>query len=434
MPSWLTTKNFSSSANSETEKRRFYYGWIVLAASLVIGIIGFGTRLSFGVFFKSLEQDFGWTRAVTSGVLSLHLLLGSAFAILAGWAIDRYGSKRVFTLMGVFIGLSLFLTSRANTLWHLFVSYSLLSAIGIGPMYPLIMATVSRWFARRRGLIIGIASSGSGIGPVLMAPIAAYLISSYGWRTSYFIMALMALFIIIPCAQLLKRAPSEVAALPEDERLKAVNLSSPQGRNYNEPEGFSLAQAAKTRNFWLFFFVWFLTSFCIWIVVAHIVRHAEDLGITSMRAASILSLIGGMSILGRLTMGRVSDSIGRKQASIICALLMVGAMLWLIEASNLWMLYLFAVVFGFSYGGESTPITAFMSDVFGLRHIGVIMGVIEVSWAVGAAFGPALAGYVFDVRGNYDVAFLAGMIAMLIAAVFILLLKAPVAAVRDRIV
>ncbi|MFC2003211.1 MFS transporter [Chloroflexota bacterium] len=431
MPSWLK-ENLSSGSNSKTEKGQLYYGWVIVAACLIIFLTVSGIRFSFGVFFKSLEEDFGWTRAVTSGVFSLSSLLGCVFVVIGGWALDRYGPKVVFTVMGFSVALGLVLTSQATTIVHLYLSYSLLLAIGIGPGYVVVTSTVSRWFTKRRGLALGIATSGIGLGTIIMTPVAVYLISSYGWRLSYLIMAITAFFIIIPCAQLLRKWPREATAQPEGEMSEPINQSSPEETNYNELRGYSPLQATKTKNFWLFISIWFFYSLCLFMVMAHIVRHGIDLGFNPMQASSILSVIGGTSVAGRLIMGRVSDSIGRKQAAVISALLMAGAMLCLIKASSLWMLYLFAVIFGFSYGGISPPIGALIAETFGLRRLGAIMGILEIGWAPGAALGPALAGHLFDISGSYVFAFLAGLIAMLIVVASICFLKAPAVTKRNR--
>ena len=151
--------------------------------------------------------------------------------------------------------------------------------------------------------------------------------------------------------------------------------------------------------------------------------HATDIGISAMEAAAVLSLIGGSSIAGRLLMGRVSDSIGRKATAITCALLVVGAMIWLIWSQDLWMLYLFGIVCGFSFGGLDPCITALIGDTFGLRSIGVIMGTLNAAWGVGSAIGPAVGGFVFDASKSYSMAFWAGALAMLIVALLVALIR-----------
>jgi len=424
LPSWLT-KNISSDSNSKVREERLYYGWIVLAALLIVATIFFGVGFSFGVFFKSLEEAFGWTRAMTSGIFSVYMALYAMSAIIGGWALDRYGAKKIVTLMGFLTGLSLLLTSQVDRPWQLFITYSFLLAIGTGPCYTIITATASRWFVRRRGLAVGIVTAGSSLGILVITPISAYLISSYGWQTSYFALGLIAFFIVIPCAQLLRKSPSEIAALPRSDMLEVTNADSPEEQPQSEPAGLPPLQTVKTRNFWLLSFIWLLFAFCLYTVTTHIVPHAIDLGINPIQAASILALIGGIGILGKVVIGRVSDSIGRKNAAIICTLLTAGAMLWLTQSSDLWMLYLFAVAFGFSYGGLGPPISALVSDSFGLRHIGLILGLLEIGWGVGASAGPALAGYIFDIKGEYVIAFLTSMTVMLMSTVLASFLRTP---------
>lgn len=407
-------KNTSRSFNSKPGKKGLYYGWIIVGALFLIGMAGLGiARFSFGVFFESLQDNFGWSRASTSGVFSAYMCFSLLVTILGGWAVDRYGPRKVFTALGFFTGLGLLLTSRVTAPWHLFLTYSLLLAMGTGCIYVASMATIFRWFTQRRGLALGIASCGAGIGMMVMSPIAAYFISSYGWQTSYSIMALMAFLIMIPCALLLRSPPGEAAALPDG------------GRSGNSTKGLSLAQAAKTRNFWLQLFILFLFSTCIFSVNTHIVLHAHDLGIGSMPAALLLSYIGGGSILGRIILGRISDSIGRKQAFLICALLLMGTMLWLTESSDLWMLYICTAVFGFSFGGTAPVNAALIGEYFGARHLGLIMAVIDIGWQAGAALGSILTGHTFDISGGYIPAFRAGAIVALIAAILTLFLRTP---------
>ena len=416
------TRSFSSSSNLGLRKGRLPHEWIVVAVLLIIGIVGLGLRFSFGVFFKSLQEDFGWSRASTSGIFSVYLVLCAVFAILGGWALDRYGAKIVFAMMGFFAGLSLLLTSQVIVPWHLFLTYSLLLALGTAPIYVTSMSMVSRRFVKRRGLALGIVSSGGGMGMILMAPISASLISGYGWHTACLLLSLIAFFTMIPCALLLGRLSGEVAALPDVEE-----------QHYNEPGGFSLLEAAKTRSFWLLFLILFLLSFCVYAVITHIVPHAIDLGVNPIQAASMISFIGIGSVLGRLVMGRVSDSIGGKQGLVITALLLAGAMLWLIGSSNLWMLYLFTIIFGFSFGATAPLNAVLIGDSFGLRHVGLIMGVVDIGWSVGAACAPALAGYIFDIGGSYAPAFIGGIVTALVAAVLTLFLRMPKAMAKEKL-
>lgn len=194
---------------------KLFYGWVVVIAFLVIQSLLLGSNSIFGVFFKELESEFHLTRATTSAVFSVSMLLISVFSVISGWAVDRYGPRIVLSLMGLFTGLSLLLTSQTNVAWQLFLTYGVLLAMGTGASYTVTMSTVSRWFEKKRGLAVGIAGSGGGVGIVVMAPLATYLITNFDWRMAFIVIGLIAWVVVIPVAQLLKKDPQEIGALPD---------------------------------------------------------------------------------------------------------------------------------------------------------------------------------------------------------------------------
>jgi len=391
---------------------------VVVAAFLAIGTILYGSSYSFGVFLKSIAGEFGLTRGVTSAIFSAHMALGLVYAVIGGWALDRYGPRIIVFLIGLFTGLGLLLTSQTNAPWQIFITYSLLLSTGGSAIYVVKMATVSRWFDKKRGLALGIAGSGSGLGTLVIAPFATYLISSFGWRMAYIVIGLIVWLIVIPLSRLLRKNPYEIGALPDGVKSGSgeTGTEEPGREDGAQLAGFSLLEASRTRNFWFIGFIWLLFAFCYLLVLTHIVPHATDMGIPAMEAATVLSLIGGSNAAGRLLMGRVSDSIGRKATAITCALLVAGAMIWLIWSQDLWMLYLFGIVCGFSLGGLDPPVTALISETFGLRSIGIIMGTLNIAWGIGSAVGPFVGGLIFDVNESYSMAFLAGALAMVTVA------------------
>jgi MFS family permease len=394
---------------------------VVVGTFFIVGITLYGIHLSFGVFFESIESAFNLDRAETSAVSSVNMLLAGVCAFLAGWALDRYGPRNVVLLMGLFIGLSLLLTSQTNSLWQLFITYSLLLAMGTGAIYVVPMSAVSRWFDKKRGLALGITSSGAGLGIFIMAPFATYLISNFGWRTAYIVIGLIAWLIMIPLSRLLKRDPYEIGALPDGVKSDSHDMGEKEGGM--RLSGLSLPQVFRTRSFWLVILIWLLSASTMFLVMTHLVRHARDINFSPMEAAATLSLIGGISIAGRVLLATVSDRIGTKVTVIFCALLQAGAMVWLIWAQDLRMLYLFALVYGFAYGGMIPVTAALVSDTFGLGRIGVILGLLEISFGIGAAIGPAMGGLIFDARGSYSLAFLLGAVAMLVVTLLISLIR-----------
>lgn len=409
---------------TETEMNihpKLFYGWVIVIASFVISATLCGVSYCFGVFLKSLESEFNLTRAVTSSIFSTNMLLYGVFAVGGGSLLDRSGPRVVVLLMGVFTGLSLFLTGRAGFAWQLFITYGLLLAVGTGAGYTVVMSTTSRWFNRKRGLALGIVGSAAGFGTLAAPPLVSYLIQEVGWRTAFIIMGMFTCSVVIPASRLLKKNPSEVGEVPDGAKSGSAQMSTEAEREADRPEfaGFSLIEASRTINFWLFGSMWLLCASCYFLVLTHIVPHATDMGISRLQAATILSLIGGGNIVGKVVIGRVSDSAGRKTTASLSALAAAGVMIGLTWSEALWMLYLFGFVWGFSFGGFDTSVAALIGDVFGLRSIGIIMGALCIPWGIGAAVGSTLGGLTFDLTQSYFIAFLAAAVVMLTLALLI---------------
>jgi len=292
--------------------------------------------------------------------------------------------------------------------------------VGTGATYVLIISTVSRWFDKRRGLALGIAGLGLGLGTVIMAPFATYLISNFDWRMAYFIIGAIVWLVVIPLSRLLKKDPYEIGALPDGVKAHSGNINEEDSLRSVD---LSLSQVFRTRSFWLFTFTWLLFAANIFLVFTHLVPHATDIGFSAEEAATVLSLLGGTASAGRVLMGFVSDRIGRKAAVIICTLLLAGALVRLIRGQDFWVLYLFSSVFGFAFGGIGSTGAALISDTFELANIGAIFGVLEISFGIGAATGSAIGGLIFDISNSYSLAFLLGAVAMLIATLLIALIR-----------
>jgi len=397
-------------------KNRVFYGWIIVAATL-ISICGlFGVRFSFGIFFKSLQGEFELTRAATSSIFSAYMILAAVFGIVTGWALDKYGPKLVVSLMGFLTGLSLLITSQATSSWHLFLSYSLLLSMGTSGTMAAFIPVISRWFDKKRGIAIGIATSGTGLGTLIIAPTAAYLISSTDWRTAYQILGLAVWVIVISAAMLLKRDPREISSLPDGVKSIASTTDSANNTVDAQLIGHSFRQALKTRQFWFVFGTWLSFATCLSLIMTHVVPYATDLGISLEKAATVISLIGAFQIISRLAVGRISDITGRKIPGIACALIGICALIWLIWSRELWMFYTFAITFGIAYGGIGVINLSLAGDIFGRRNLGTIMGALEVAFATGSAIGSFLGGYLFDVTESYVIAFAIGASTILVLA------------------
>lgn len=407
-------------------KDKIFYGWVVVLACFIIFTIFMGTSTSFGVFFKELAGEFSLTRTTTSAIFSSRMVMGSIFAVLCGWALDRFGPKVIVLIMGGLTGLSLILTSQTSSTWQLFATFSVLLAMGSGAAYTVVMSTTSRWFNKHRGLAVGIVGSGMGLGTVIFAPFSAYLIIVFDWRVAYIVMAVIAIVFIMPLSLVLKRDPDEIGTLPDGVKSESYDRQfSGQTSVHGIPRSttLSMSQVFRTRSFWLISSLWLSTAFSIFLLLTHVVPHITDIGFSSIQAATFLSLNGFAIMAGMIIMGLVSDRIGKKITAVICSILPVGFVLLLVWADELWMLYLIAAVYGFAQGGHGAAVTALIGDTFGVANIGKLIGVLGLSWAIGAGLGPVIGGLIFDKTGDYSLAFMIVGAVMLIRVLFITLIR-----------
>ena len=334
-------------------KRRFFYGWIVVIAAFAASTVAYGASFSFAVFLLPLQESFRSTSAATSGAFSICLLLYSVMGFPAGWGVDKYGPKVTTLIGGCFLSLGLILTSQIHTIHQLYMTYALIG-IGLSVIYAPLMTTVTRWFKSRRGLALGIFSSGMGMGPLIMAPLASYVISSYGWRAGYLALG-SSISLLFIAALFLKKDPSEIGEYRDGIVPSEVpDVHNPITRELQSNE-FSLSEAVKTKAYWLLTVIIFLIGFSLSMMLAQVAAYGEYKGLSPIVAATVFSTVSAASIAGRLLMGAVSDRIGRKMALAISLILEGIMMVWLLYSSDIWMFYFFAIIFGFGYGGTPLP-------------------------------------------------------------------------------
>ncbi len=409
--------NHKPSLVTEVREPRFFYGYFIVLASLFILMTAWGTQNTFGVFFKHVLNEFGWTRAETSGAYALNAVLIGVFGIFTGRLSDRFGPRLVVTVCGLFIGLGYLLMSQISAIWQMYLFYGVLISIGLAGITVPLLSTIARWFVKRRGLASGLAVAGTGVGTVIMPPLANHLISSYSWRTSYVIIGLIALVVIVIFAQFLRRDPSQMGLLAygtDEVKIESLHL---------KVKGFSVEEAIRTRQFGIICVIGFCAVFCINTVMVHIVPHATDIGISAIAAATILSAFGFVTIGAKVGLGSIIDRIGSKRVVIIVFVTILVSFLWLLLADKLWMLYLFAVGFGVIWGGYAVVQSPLVAELFGLRAHGAIFGLASFATQIGGATGSLVAGRIFDISGSYYWAFILCAILGILGLILSILLK-----------
>jgi MFS family permease len=377
----------------------FLYGYVIVATCFSIQSIGIGTYASYGVFFNPLIEEFGWSRATIAGASSMAFLLMGLLGIVVGRLNDRIGPRKLMTITGLSFGLGYMLMSKLGAVWQWYLFFGVVVGIGLSSVDVIPLTTTARWFVRRRGIMTGIVKVGTGAGQLAMPLITSMLIMRYGWRTSYLIIGATVLIILVSVAQLLKRDPSQIGLVPDGDAKQSLEKLDIGTR------GFTLNEALHTRQFWTICGVSVVIVFCLMSIMGHIVPHAQDIRISATSAASVLAMIGGVSMAGRFFTGITIDRIGSKRTMIYCFGLLIIALVWLQTAQELWMLYVFATVYGVAHGAFFTAISPIVAEFFGIRSHGALFGIVAFSGTVGGAMGPFLTGYIFDVTAGYSLAF-----------------------------
>jgi len=386
----------------------------------------YSTRFAFGILFKPMLTEFNWTRALTSGALSLSVVVQGSLAVVMGGLNDRLGPRIVLTLSGFLVGLGFLLMSQIGALWQLYLFYGVIIGVGMGGVLVPLVSTVARWFVARRNVITGIVLAGMGISGLITPLVVNWLVSAYDWRVSCLALGSLVLVVGVLAAQFLRRDPAQMGQVPY-----GGNGGGEQGLKAGT-EGFSLREAAHTRQFWVVVAMFFCLGFCFFTIMVHIVPHATDLGISAASAANILAAMGGAIIAGNIVLGGTGDRIGNRLVCVISFILISADLFWLVSVTEVWMFYLFAMVISFAVGGCTTAESPLVAKLFGLSSHGLLLGIVSFGFTIGAAIGPFLTGYIFDVTGSYQAAFLVCAAISIVGLVLSVVLR-PITGERGEI-
>ncbi|MBN2060613.1 MAG: MFS transporter [Deltaproteobacteria bacterium] len=396
---------------------RFFYGYIVVIAAfsvMLVANIGMG---AFGLFLKPLTTEFGWTAAKVSGAFSLAMIVYGIMGIVMGGLTDKFGPRGIITCCGLLMGIGYLLLFKLSTLWQLYLLLGVLVSMGMGGVWVPQLSTISRWFIKNRSLMTGIAVAGMGIGGLIGPIVVSRLILTYNWRLTYAIIGIVTFLVLIFAARLMRRDPAEIGQRPygegeeENQELKSEN------------NDFTFRESIITVQFWTAFFIFICIGYCGAGIMVHIVSHAMELRICSLKSANILAVYGGFSILGMYVMGWVGDKTGNRQVFLISCILTTLAFLGLIFLKDEKLLILLASLSGFAFGGTGAVESPLIAWLFGLSSHGLIYGVVHIGFTIGAAIGPFTMGYLYDLNGNYVTAFLTGFIVSSISIILTILLK-----------
>jgi sugar phosphate permease len=409
--------------SSKLPRFHIFYGWWIVAAGmlcmLLAGGIGFYT---FGAFFIPIIDELGWSRTQLSLGMTIASVLGLAAPLVGSW-VDKYGARIVMAIGALITGSAFALLGLTQSLWYFYLMCLILASGHFGILNIPVTKVVSNWFVKRRGLAIGITLTGFGLGGLFMLPLASQLIVIFDWRIAYNILGLIILVVLIPLSIfVIRERPEEMGLLPDcrsaDEPVKRASIEDAQVGS-----SWTLSGALRTKTFWLIVGAFSLAYFGTAAVSAHAIPFFQDMGVSPQLAATMLATVTGVSILSRVAAGYITDRVSIKYVTIFALLLQLLALVILLEADSTAIFWAFVVVFGLAMGAMFAVEPLMVSKYFGLTSFGAIYGGLWALEAAGWAGGAPLAGYIFDVTGSYDLAFIVFIAATLLAMALISLVK-----------
>ncbi len=406
-----------------------YYGWwIVLACSAITtynaGILFYG----FTAFFNPLIQEFGWSRAATSFAFGLYRLEGGLAAPIVGFLLDRWGPRKMMTVAVIVVGLGFILLSRINSLASFYAVF-LFIAFGTSLGFSLVGTyTAANWFAKKRGIALGIYTGGISLCGFLV-PVLAWIITTWGWRTASVAAGLGMWIIGLPLAMVIRWRPEQYGLLPDGDSLENNSLSQSDEAEVCRPgitEGeFTFREAIKTKCFWLFAIALIIPMMCTAALFVHEMPFLLKAGIPVESAAFVVTGTVLISGLGRVGFGWMSDRFNNRLIMSIALVCQSIGLLLFANIHALWQVIPFIVIFSVGYGGMMPVRFTIQAECFGTVAFGSILGLLYGIWTIGTILGPVIAGRFFDITGDYRMVFVIFGIITLISIPLIIASKPP---------
>lgn len=410
-------------------RKKIFYGWWVVLATNIICMLGFGTWLySFGVFFKPMMTEFGWSRALTSGAASLRSIEGGVAGPIVGWAVDKYGARGVILFGGIVSGFGFAMMFFVNSLLGFYIFYGIILSIGMSAMlYIPAFTVIAQWFNKKLSIALALLAVGAGIGGLVCAPSVAALITRFGWRVTFLIVGIIIWMVVIPLSFVVKNRPAEMGLAPDGASLDTNDSIDAAAKNsketfYGSPRqtDYTLKQALHSSSFWVLAVCFFCMSITHATVFVHAIPFLTDVGISMTKAAFSIGLLTVVSIAGRLSFGYLGDYIDKRYLLLIAYFLMAIGVIILMYAREMKTVYLFIAFFGVGFGGNVPLMPAIRAQYFGRKALGKIQGSMSPITMVAGATGPVLAGHLFDTTGSYNSAFLLTAVLCVFAGILIL--------------
>lgn len=404
----------------EKKNPTLFYGWFIMGACFAVMLTQGGSMWTFGVFLKPLAREFGWSRALVSSGYSA-FLIGYVISVIAtGRLADRYSPRPILFVSAVLAGAGFSLCSQVHTINQLRI-FLFIGGLGCGANWSVPTSIVQRWFFARQqaGLALGIVVSGVGVGALISAPLANYLIINYGWRGAYVVFGVL-FFATMGTSSFVVKANSGGTRTISEAAGTATYTAAMQG--------WTTSKALITLPFVGIAFAHCAVVVAYQTITSHLVPYATDMGISPTASAAAIGLLGGFSIPGRIIAGYISDRIQWQRILAFSHFAMAIFTLWLLFLRARWMLYCFVLLYGLFHGSRVSAYLGILGEFFGMRSLGELIGITMAFGMFAGAFAPYVAGFIFDVMGSYFTVFTIMMALLLAGGIIASVVRKPGAA------
>lgn len=407
------------------KKFPFFYGWVIVALGFITLGVRFGAMNSFGVFFVAMLKEFGWSRGSLAGVQTLNMAVVGLSTVLVGYALPRFGPRKVIAITALVQGVFLALCSRVTEIWHFYLVWGVAVGVTMGILGLVPWGSIlPNWFERRRGTAMGVASAGIGLGYLVFIPFVQYITDRFSWQAAFIAMGLLTALLIAPLnAWLLRNRPEDMGLLPDNAGSSSKSRSSSdlaQARGADKQ--WTIRQVLKSLPFWCLLSAFGMGVLGFGFVIAHQVAMLVDAGYSAIFASFIFGLMGIIGSVSKVVWGYAADHIGREWAYTMGTVVLLCGMVAIMlvrDTSTLWLVYAYAILFGFGYGAFTPVIPAAAADIYMGKSFPMIFSLINMGGLFISSVGPWMGGFVFDLTGSYFIAFIIGLVGVSISCVLV---------------
>ncbi len=398
----------------------------VVAASFVMVFFNTSAQFAFGVMFKPVISEFGWSRSAVSSIFFLHMVVFAVGVTVVGKLYDRFGPKWIIIVSTLFVSAGFALTSIAHSIGQFFFSYGLLVAMGFaGTGVPLASTIVSKWFEKSRGLAISIAITGSSVGSFVMVPVLSAFSVAHGWRASYFSLGAVTLVVnMLLVLFAINGDPRHLGVRPFGAQRAKRTEPGPVGRpsRVERAPDFGLSQALAARSFLLLLVALFVNGCGNYLTMTHFINFATDCGVSSLTAGRMMGWYGLLGLAGVLVAGPAADRIGCRAPLALTFALRFVLYLVILKYQSVPSMYAFVLLFGFTQLVAAPLTPMLIGKLYGFDKIGLLTGFVNTVYFFGAGLFAYVAGLIFDKTGSYETTFFVSAVMAAVAALCSLLI------------